>query len=100
MSVYLESGESFAGEDFDFIICGGGTAGLVLAARLSENSNVKIGVLEAGANFVGDPLVETPAFLFQLYHNEKYDWIIKTTPQVSESPNLVHQCVKLIVVIT
>ncbi len=35
---------------FDYVIIGGGTAGLVLAARLTENPAVRIIVLEAGEN--------------------------------------------------
>jgi choline dehydrogenase-like flavoprotein len=32
------------------VIVGGGTAGLCVAARLTENPDVKVGVIEAGAN--------------------------------------------------
>jgi choline dehydrogenase-like flavoprotein len=32
---------------FDYVIIGGGTAGLVLAARLTENPDVQVVVLEA-----------------------------------------------------
>lgn len=38
----------FLEDFFDFLIIGGGTAGLVLAALLSEDPNVRVGVIEAG----------------------------------------------------
>jgi choline dehydrogenase-like flavoprotein len=47
--------------DYDFIVVGGGTAGLVVAARLTENANVKVGVLEAGPANIGDPMIMMPA---------------------------------------
>ena len=50
--------EEFMAHSYDYIICGGGTAGLVLAARLSENPDISVGVIEAGKNRIGDPLVE------------------------------------------
>ncbi|KAK4952207.1 hypothetical protein LTR10_010129 [Elasticomyces elasticus] len=42
------------GDYYDFVICGGGTCGPVVAGRLSENSKAKILVIEAGSDVIGD----------------------------------------------
>lgn len=76
------SAEDFVKEKYDYIICGGGTAGLVVAARLTENPDVTVGVIEAGKNRLGDPLVDTPALFLQMLGNPEYDWNYKTVPQV------------------
>lgn len=77
------SAEEFANKSYDYIICGGGTAGLVLAARLTEDPNVTVGVLEAGENRLGDPLVDAPGLYIQTWDKPEYDWCFKTVPQVS-----------------
>jgi choline dehydrogenase len=76
------SPEEFASKSFDYVIVGGGTAGLTLAARLSENEDITVGVLEAGRSHLNDPLVETPGLHGQLLGQEIYDWQFQTVEQV------------------
>lgn len=81
--------EAFVGKPFDYLIIGGGTAGLAVAARLSENPNINVGVLEAGAARLNDPSILTPGAFTTLVGHEEYDWLFKTVQQVrqSQSPN-------------
>ncbi|RYP46254.1 hypothetical protein DL768_007521 [Monosporascus sp. mg162] len=65
---------------YDFVIVGGGIAGLVLATRLSENPSQRILVLEAGADHSEDPRVKTPAFYSAKLKTE-VDWGFQTTDQ-------------------
>lgn len=74
--------DEFLKTNFDYLILGGGTAGLVIAARLSEDANVVIGVIEAGSHKVNDPLVDTPTTFPQMFENPEYDWNMYTVPQV------------------
>lgn len=54
-------------QSFDFIIVGGGTAGIALATRLSEVADQRILVLEAGIDHSNDPRVDIPAFYTGLF---------------------------------
>lgn len=64
-----------------YVVCGGGTAGLVIAARLSEDPNVSVAVLEAGGNGLNDILIDGPNLFTQLWGKPQYDWDYKTLPQ-------------------
>jgi choline dehydrogenase-like flavoprotein len=75
--------KEFLATKFDFLILGGGTAGLTIASRLTENPNVTVGVLEIGKNRTGDPRVDVPAAHLSLLNDEEYDFKYRTEPQVS-----------------
>ena len=66
-------------ENFDFIIIGAGSAGCVLANRLSENPKNKIALIEAGGkdNY---PWIHIPVGYFKTMHNPSVDWCYKTEP--------------------
>ena len=62
--------------EYDYVVVGGGTADLVVASRLSENEQVKVIVLEAGANHLSDPRINTPAGWSAVLGSE-VDWSLK-----------------------
>lgn len=65
---------------FDIIIVGGGTAGLVLANRLTEDPNLQVGVLESGEDRGSDPNTLTPG-AWPMLPNSPADWTFRTNPQ-------------------
>ena len=67
-------------DTYDYIIIGGGTAGLCVAARLTENPSVRVAVLEAGSNLMHDPNISTPSLYPTLIGREKYDWCYQSEP--------------------
>lgn len=68
----------------DYIVVGGGTAGLVVANRLTEDPNVHVLVLEAGSSHAEDPRVNIPALWTTLMGSEA-DWKYHTVPQVKKT---------------
>ncbi|KAF7959526.1 hypothetical protein EAE96_001142 [Botrytis aclada] len=63
-----------------YIVIGGGTSGLVVANRLTENPDVHVLVLEAGLNRNDDPRVQVPAFWTTMLGTEA-DWQYRSVPQ-------------------
>lgn len=51
-----------------------GIGGLVLTNRLSEDASNNVLLIEAGANHMGDPRIDTPGLLSTLYGNPDFDW--------------------------
>jgi choline dehydrogenase-like flavoprotein len=69
-------------QSFDYLIVGGGSAGCVLAARLSENPNVRVALLEAGPPD-HSVLIHCPAGLAVLAKNGQANWAFDTVPQAA-----------------
>ena len=68
-----------ASETYDYIIAGGGTAGAVLAGRLTEDASTRVLLLEAGGKD-NNPLIHVPAGFAKLT-GSKYDWGYVSVPQ-------------------
>lgn len=67
-------------EVYDYVIVGGGVAGMVLAEGISSNPDLKVLLLEAGPDGTDSPLINTPGFAGQLVGSQ-YAWNYSTTPQ-------------------
>lgn len=68
---------------FDYVIVGGGTAGLALAFRLSADPSTSVIVLEAGVvHEENDPSIVISGQIKPNFGNPKYDYSYKTVPQV------------------
>jgi len=75
--------------EFDYIICGAGSAGCVLANRLTENPDVSVLVIEAGGPELGVEAISTPLRLLELWNTE-YDWAYFTSEQKHCNGRKIH----------
>jgi choline dehydrogenase-like flavoprotein len=65
---------------FDYVIVGAGSAGCVIAARLSEDPNVSVCLLEAGGSD-DSVLIQAPAAVATMAWITKYNYAFETVPQ-------------------
>ena len=74
---------------YDFVIVGGGSAGCVLANRLSANPAHKVLLLEAGPSD-DTPLVRAPLGLMKLYESPVFNWLFWSQPSRSQNGRKIY----------
>lgn len=79
--VTVESFRDLHTTNFDFVIIGGGTAGNVVANRLTENPKINVLVLEAGGSPDGVQNISVPFYCLRATPNTPNDWNYTTVPQ-------------------
>ncbi|PVI07227.1 GMC oxidoreductase [Periconia macrospinosa] len=97
-TVPIEDHEKRQNAEFDYVIVGGGTAGLTIANRLSENPGTQVAVIEAGTLYeITNPLLSsTPAGdviwagASQLDTNPLVDWNFVTQSQAGANNRKLH----------
>jgi choline dehydrogenase len=76
------------GQTYDYIIIGAGTAGCVLAARLSEDPALRVCLIEAGGS-EQHPFIRIPAAVGAAIMSERFGWGLATTPQCALNGRVV-----------
>lgn len=75
---------------YDYIVIGAGSAGCVLAARLSEDPAVRVALIEAGGPDTS-ALIHCPAGLALMPRTRKLNWGFETVPQAGLNGRLGYQ---------
>ena len=94
-AAHRRSGAMTPEDEFDYVIAGGGTAGCVVAARLSEDPNVRVCLIEAGPSDVDDDaILRLEDWMYLL--DSGYDWDYLVEPQEKGNSFLRHARAKVL----
>jgi choline dehydrogenase len=66
-------------DEFDYVIIGAGTAGCVLAKRLSEEPDNRVALIEAGPPDT-NPMIHVPAGFIKTITDPRVNWLYETEP--------------------
>lgn len=66
--------------EYDYVIAGAGSAGCVLANRLTEDPDVRVLILEAGPRDL-NPFIHMPAGVYKVWKDARINWNYASTPQ-------------------
>jgi choline dehydrogenase-like flavoprotein len=78
-------------KEYDYIIVGGGTAGCVLANRLTADEDKRVLVLEAGSQPHTHPFVRVPAGMLRLFKSA-WDWDYTSEPDPNTANKGTYMC--------
>lgn len=71
-----------SGSQYDFVVIGAGSAGAVVASRLSENPSWRVLLLEAGPRD-GSPWIHIPIGFAKTFYDPRYNWCYNSEPELS-----------------
>ncbi len=80
----------YTGMNYDYIVVGAGSAGCVLAHRLSDNPAHRVLLLEAGGSD-RHPLVKIPIAWLNLSQQPRFTWGYRAEPEVSTAGRPIDQ---------
>src|SRR5450759_3180910 len=77
-------------DPFDFVVIGAGSAGCVLANRLSESGRYRVLLLEAGGKD-RNPWIHIPMGFSRVYANPRVNWMYESEPEAQLNGRALYQ---------